>query len=374
MFVTRVCFACLFLLACGDDTSPDLDGGSDAAIDGAPSDVGSGDAGTDGSQDGGADAGVDGDLADVGGDDVGPVIDASMPTPEDDDTTCQDGLDNDRDGDIDCDDEDCQTNVLCPASQVRIIAANLTSGARANYDPGNGVRIMDGLDGDVFLVQEMLFGNNTDAAFNTFARQVCGDECEAYRGTGDLIPNGIVSRFPIIEAGVWDDPETDTREFAWARIDVPGRPDLWAISIHLLTSSGAAREAESRALAEHIRTNVPGGDHIVVGGDFNTGGGGAWDELRGVVRIPPTRPRDQAGNTNTNAPRSRVLDAVLVNRDLDQREVAVEIGGDTFPSGLVVDTRVFTPLEALAPAELGDSDATMMQHMAIVRDFRFFGL
>ena len=358
----------LILVGCGDDSLPpsDVDGG-DGRIDGNID--------ANGSDASGADAGSDADSGALdGGADVA-APDASMPTAEDNDTTCQDGVDNDRDGAIDCDDEGCHTSVLCPESMVRIVAANLTSGAGAGtYDAGHGIRIMEGLQGDVFLVQELLFGNNTDAAIDTFARRVCGEECEAYRGVGDLIPNGVVSRFPILEAGIWDDPETDTREFAWARIDVPGRPDLWAVSIHLLTSSGAAREAESRALAEHINLNVPEGDHVVIGGDFNTGGGGAYDRLRGVVQIPPTPPRDQAGNTNTNAPRSRILDGILVSRALDQRELPVAIGGDSFPAGLVVDTRVFTPIEALAPAELGDSDAVNMQHMAVVRDFRFFGL
>lgn len=369
MFVSRLLFACVFLLACGDDSLPpsDFDGGADATTDAGAADVGPSDAGGD------VGPSPDSSLPDSGAD--VPAPDAAMSTPEDNDTTCQDGIDNDGDGDIDCDDEDCQSLVLCPESMVRVVAANLTSGSGApSYDAGHGIRIMDGVDGDIFLVQEMLFGNNSDAAFNTFARQVCGEECEAYRGTGDLIPNGVVSRFPIVDAGVWDDPETDTREFAWARIDVPGRPDLWAISIHLLTSSGAAREAEARALAEHIETNVPGGDHVVVGGDFNTGGGDTYNRLRSVVVIPPTPPRDQDGNTNTNAPRSRNLDGILVSRDLDQSELPVMIGGDSFPAGLVVDTRVFTPLEALAPAQLGDSDANMMQHMAIVRDFRFYGL
>lgn len=369
MFVSRLFFACVFLVACGDDSLPpsDFDGGADAAMDVGGDDVGP--------LDGGTDVGPlpDSSIPDGGTD--APEPDAGMVSPEDNDTTCQDGVDNDRDGTTDCDDVDCQSLVICPESMIRIVAANLTSGSGApSYDAGHGVRIMDGLDGDVFLVQEMLFGNNTDAAFNTFARQVCGEECEAYRGTGDLIPNGVVSRFPIVDAGVWDDPETDTREFAWARIDVPGQPDLWAISIHLLTSSGAAREDEARALADHISTNVPGGDHVVVGGDFNTSGGDTYNRLRSVVQIPPTPPRDQDGNTTTNAPRSRNLDGILVSRALDQRELPVMIGGDSFPAGLVVDTRVFTPIEALAPALVGDSGATQMQHMAIVRDFRFFGL
>jgi hypothetical protein len=34
------------------------------------------------------------------------------------------------------------------------------------------------------------------------------------------------------------------------------------------------------------------------------------------------------------------------------------------------DSRVFTPLEGLAPIQKTDSAAANMQHMAIVRDFR----
>jgi hypothetical protein len=46
------------------------------------------------------------------------------------------------------------------------------------------------------------------------------------------------------------------------------------------------------------------------------------------------------------------------------------IAGKTFPNGLVFDSRVFTPLEGLAPIQKADSAAANMQHMAIVRDFR----
>ena len=45
------------------------------------------------------------------------------------------------------------------------------------------------------------------------------------------------------------------------------------------------------------------------------------------------------------------------------------IGAAQFANGLVVDTRVYTPLADLAPALATDSGATGMQHMAVVRDF-----
>jgi len=36
----------------------------------------------------------------------------------------------------------------------------------------------------------------------------------------------------IVEAGEWDDPRVGNRDFAWARIDIPGPVDLWAVSVH----------------------------------------------------------------------------------------------------------------------------------------------
>ena len=47
----------------------------------------------------------------------------------------------------------------------------------------------------------------------------------------------------------------------------------------------------------------------------------------------------------------------------------VLIGTSRFENGLVFDSRVFTPLSAVAPVQRGDSEAQNMQHMAVVRDF-----
>jgi len=47
----------------------------------------------------------------------------------------------------------------------------------------------------------------------------------------------------------------------------------------------------------------------------------------------------------------------------------VTIGAASFLNGLVVDTRIYTPIADLAPALTGDSGAPSMQHMAVVRDF-----
>ncbi len=288
---------------------------------------------------------------------------------ETDGPRCSDVIDNDGDGFTDCESPVCIELPECLETTVRIVAANLTSGGTQTYDPGHGLRILEGLRGDILLIQEFQYGDNSPAALQTFANQACGETCRAHRGGGDTIPNGIVSRYPILAAGSWRALEPDSRDFAWARIDVPGDRDLWAVSLHLLTSSGAEREREAADLIDYVEADVPAGDLLVIGGDFNVGGGPVFDRLSARVVIA-TLPTDQLGNRNTNAPRSRVLDALFVSSALQARQVPVEIGAASFMRGLVVDTRVFTPIEDLAPALESDSGAPSMQHMAIVRDFQ----
>ncbi|NDH86605.1 hypothetical protein EBY67_06095, partial [bacterium] len=50
-------------------------------------------------------------------------------------------------------------------------------------------------------------------------------------------------------------------------------------------------------------------------------------------------------------------------------ETPVKIGSLSFANGLVFDSRKFTPLSSVDPVLVGDSGATSMQHMAVVRAF-----
>lgn len=288
--------------------------------------------------------------------------------PETSAEACTDGIDNDGDGRVDCEDGECLGAGVCELRRVRVVAANLTSGTRQDYDGGEGIRIMAGIEGDVYLVQELNFGDGSVAALTDFATRACGAECEVVREGPGMLPNGIVSRFPILDSGVWDDPQTDTREFVWARIDVPGDTDLWAVSVHFLTTGGFDRDAEARAIVASVEREVPGDAHLIVGGDFNTFGGSTFTLLESVVETD-TRPVDQSGDDDTNANRTRRLDGVLASPDLHGREIPVTLGAESFERGLVVDTRDYMPLADLAPAERDDSDAPGMQHMAVVRDF-----
>jgi endonuclease/exonuclease/phosphatase family metal-dependent hydrolase len=181
----------------------------------------------------------------------------------------------------------------------------------------------------------------------------------------------VISRYPILDAGVWDDPESDNRELVWARIDVPGTRDLIAISVHFVTGSSEERDIEAQALVGHIEGHLDEGDYVVLGGDFNTDvrEEAAIATLATVLDMAAPWPVDTLGEGNTSANRSKPYDWVVVDAELDARTIPVVIGAQSFADGLVVDTRSYTPLVDLAPAQLGDSGADSMQHMAVVRDF-----
>jgi endonuclease/exonuclease/phosphatase family metal-dependent hydrolase len=253
---------------------------------------------------------------------------------------------------------------------VRVVASNLTSGNGQSYDPGHGIRILQGVHGDVILMQEMNYLNNTDTDLRALADAVCGASCAVSRSSGQ-IPNGVVSRYPILASGSWTDPKVSNRDFAWARIDVPGPVDLWAVSVHLLTSSATERNAEAAALVAQLQANVPAGDYVVVAGDFNTDTRteAALTTFSARLSVSAPYPADNKGNGNTNASRSKPYDWVLPSPELRAHEDAVRIGASVFATGLVIDTRVYTPIAEIAPALTSDSAAPSMQHMGVVRDF-----
>ena len=244
------------------------------------------------------------------------------------------------------------------------------------------------------MLQELRFGTDDDAGMQTFADLLLGagsSWCrEVIDSAGDL-PNGIFSRFPIFDCGEWQDSRVTNRDYAWARIDVPGPTDLWAISVHLHTAAGS-RPLEGAELRDNVLNNIPAGDFVVLGGDLNTDTSDPLVEpifavLDDVFVVQP-QPADQFGNpgTNTNRlirladggldpQRNKPYDWVMANPELTAREVPVVVSDGvttyTLPHGFIIDTRVFDvgTIGLIAPAQLGDSAALNMQHMGVVRDF-----
>lgn len=253
-------------------------------------------------------------------------------------------------------------------TRVRVVAANLTSGNAQSYEEP-GIRILKALAPDVALLQEFKYGSGeirqlVDVAF--------GPEFVFFREPRKGgIPNGVVSRWPIVDAGVWEDSEVVDRDFAYARIDIPGPRDLWAISVHFKTGNGGARARQAKAVTSGIAKTIPAGDYVVFGGDLNTGSASetAITQLGAALVVGGPRPSDPSGNKNTNASRSKPYDHVFANGPFDALAAPVTVAGNSYPNGLVFDSRTFGNLAALAPVQKQDSGASNMQHMAVVRDF-----
>ncbi|MBU1068118.1 hypothetical protein KJ975_00985 [Myxococcota bacterium] len=267
--------------------------------------------------------------------------------------------------------------------QLRIIAGNLTSGNYSDYDSGHGLRILQALRPDLALVQEMNYLGNTVANYDAFSGAIVGTDHWAVDDAWFELPNGILSRWPILSSGWWDDPTLNNRELLWAEIDLPGPVDLFAISVHLHTSPAADQVTASLVIVNAVKAHrqaFPGRFLYVVGGDFNgtSSVSAAGFGTDGVFSVAPPHPVDDLGNVNTNAPRSKQYDFVLGDPALRAMQVPVVFesawGNDTltYPNGLVFDTRTFTQEvldEFFPPALTTDSAAAGMQHMAIVKDY-----
>jgi endonuclease/exonuclease/phosphatase family metal-dependent hydrolase len=364
-----------------------------------------------------------------------PCKDSSIPNK----TVCKD-LDNDftcvcEDGYIDdngackkeeidlCDSLECKTNEECKILneeaiclckegfikdgdlciikpndklKLRVMAANLTSGMYQDYE-GAGMRIIEAMMPDIIMIQEfnydMDFDNSTsDSEVNDFLTYIFGYShgYEYYRGKeivledGDIpIPNGIISKYPIIERGEWGDTNVINRNFNYAKIDIPGDKDLWVVSLHLKAGSSddGVRAKETESLMEKIKFNIPSGDYIVIGGDLNTND---RDEkcitnLAEIFKTEGPHPVCEAGNEGTNASRRNPYDWVIASKSLSPFQVSTDFCYDDnienckrYENGLVFDSKKYDEYDLdvyFTPVELDDSRDSNMQHMGVIKDF-----
>ncbi|MDP3155702.1 MAG: endonuclease/exonuclease/phosphatase family protein [Archangium sp.] len=264
--------------------------------------------------------------------------------------------------------------------RVRAMAANLTTGPNQSYTPGHGIRIMQGTDPDIVMIQEFNYGSSSPTDINTMVRTTFDGGFYYNRGAGvggGAIPNGVISRWPIIDQGEWTDTLVSNRNFVWAQIDIPGDNDLWVISVHLLTSSAGARNNEANNLLALIRANIPENSYVLLGGDFNTN---TRDEnvepclttFAAEFVITGPHPVDNLGNEGTSGNRNKPYDHVLASPCLARLQRPTVLGTTTFDAGAVIDTRVYMPLSDIAPAQYGDCETgapIYTQHMGVLKDF-----
>jgi len=261
---------------------------------------------------------------------------------------------------------------------VRLMSANL-NGNTQSYQPF-AFRIFQGLEPDVVAIQEFNYSNNTPADFRAMVDSAFGTNFfyfrENYVGGGD-IPNGVISRYPIVASGSWVDTvqSQPNRGYAWTQIRLPGTNDLYVVSVHLLTSSSTDRAAEASNLKALIQSNLPPNAWIVVAGDLNTDtrSEAAMTTFGSFLSDNPI-PTDAevGGNSNTSINRNHPHDYVLPSFSLTNLLTASVFLSHSFTNGLVFDSRVYTPLSDVAPVQFGDSSNA--QHMAVLKDFKIVWL
>lgn len=261
-----------------------------------------------------------------------------------------------------------------PKQTIRTVAANITSGNGQAYE-AEGTRILQGLQPDVVMIQEFNVSSSSSTDLRNWVNSTFGSEFSYFRESSGAIPNGVISRWPIVSSGSWDDTTISDRGFAWARIDIPGDKNLWVVSVHLKASTGSSnsnqRQSQAQQLVTYIQAHVPADDYLLLGGDFNTysTSESCLTTLSALLTTVAPYPVDQSGDADTNASRGEHYDWVLAESELDGLETPVKIGSLSFVNGLVFDSRKFTPLSLVDPVLIGDSGATSMQHMAVVRAF-----
>ena len=259
---------------------------------------------------------------------------------------------------------------------VAVMAANTTSGSYQEYE-GPGNRIFQALCPDVALIQEFNMTNGTtEAAYRVWVDQTFGTNfsyCHEPLASAN-IPNGIVSRWPIVEYGEWDDTTLTDRDFVWAKIDLPGDKFLYAVSLHIKASSGyeSQRTTETRALTNYIaQAGWSTNDYLAIGGDFNlqTRTETALAVLTAKVVSDAHQSADQVGNKNTNSGRDNPYDLVLPSPGLDARHRTYYFGGYSYANGIVYDTRIAWASGLPSPSLSADSAAVNMQHMGALKIF-----
>ena len=292
------------------------------------------------------------------------------------------------------------------AIHVRLMAANITSGSNQSYQP-NGIRMFKALKPDIVMIQEF----NYDGSRRDFVNEAFGEEFFFYKSPVGDIPNGIISRYPFVETGHFDDPGASDRDFAYAKIKLPNGKFLWAISAHFKYGKGdkSTRNNEAREVIAFVKRKIPTEDYFAIGGDFNTksrteGAINILGELFGISAPWPNGYNDYSDQSTcfkcaqsganqdtcfncdwsaTSYERDDPYDWVLVDKGgLDSMQVETtycKVSASTdcksFPNGLVFDSREYTQDELdtyFSPTLITDCDRSEnsnFQHMGVIKDF-----
>ena len=107
------------------------------------------------------------------------------------------------------------TSLLSPISgstttRLRLMGANISTGNKQSYDPGEGKRIFLGIKPDVVDSGSSTYGNNSATDIRSFIDSAFGSSFSYYREGGAQIPNGVIGRYRFVDSGEWDDSSSAT--------------------------------------------------------------------------------------------------------------------------------------------------------------------
>jgi len=119
-----------------------------------------------------------------------------------------------------------------PDLAIDVMTFNTSNSSYCSIE--ESIRLCQGLQPDVALLQEW---SRADGNYRAWVDDAFGSSFSYVRdSSGDGIAsmgNGIVSRWPFLSSGSWDDVEVSGRWFDWAVIDIPGDINLQVVSVHL---------------------------------------------------------------------------------------------------------------------------------------------
>lgn len=186
----------------------------------------------------------------------------------------------------------------------------LANAATANYQTDQAA---------VVLLQNFSVGDNSQAELADWVRRSFGTEFSFVRDDKSLSPSGIISRFSMVQYGVWEssaveDPDADGRSL-WAKIKLPGKTDLWVVNTHFALAS-ETRYAQAKDLLAQVVEQVADEDYLIIGGQLNITDPDdpALEVLGTIVDVEGPRILIQQG--------SDVYDWLLADTDLMQYWVA----------------------------------------------------
>lgn len=256
-----------------------------------------------------------------------------------------------------------------------VMSANLTGGTNIvngtyTFDV-TAQRLIRRLRPDVLAIQEWKF---TNASARAFVDSVLGTNYYFYiepESEGFPIPNGVISRWPIIASNEWADSFVGSRDYVHATIDLPGNRNLNVVSVHFKAGDpeAATRESEARELTNYIAgASFSTNDYLVICGDLNlTSRTETTFTVLTQLVTDVQQPRDQQGNANSNLGQTKPFDHVLPNELLNAEHLSINIGGFSYTSGAIYITRQFG--NHPRPALVEDSYIVNRAHHSVLKLF-----